>query len=255
MDIKQLGKELYSGLRRHSPEICIGLGITGFITGTVLAVKETPKAVKLLEQKKKELKTKKLPGVEIVKTTWKCYLPTVVIDTISIGCIIFADRQHLRRNAALATAYSLSEQAFSLYKEKVIETIGEKKEQEVRDEVAKERVKRSYSDAPEVAILGGGDTLCYLATTGQKFKGNIEKIRKAEAQLNKALYSDMYVSLNDFYEAIGLSCFTDLGNDIGWNIDSGPIEFEYSSMLDDNDIPMFVISFRIEPRADFRKLY
>lgn len=255
MDIKQLGKELYSGLRQHSPEICIGLGIAGFITGTVLAVRNTPKAVKLLDKKKKELKTKKLPAVEIVKTTWRCYLPTVVIDVVSAGCIIFADRQHIRRNAALATAYSLSEQAFTLYKEKVIETIGEKKEQQVRDEVAKERVRRDYINASDVTVIGGGDTLCYLSTTGQKFKGNIEKIRKAEAKLNNILYSDMYVSLNDFYEAIGLNCFTDLGNDIGWNVDSGPIEFEYSSMLDDNDTPMFVIGFRIEPRADFRNLH
>ena len=179
----------------------------------------------------------------------------MVIDVVSAGCIIFADRQHIRRNAALATAYSLSEQAFTLYKEKVIETIGEKKEQQVRDEVAKERVRRDYINASDVTVIGGGDTLCYLSTTGQKFKGNIEKIRKAEAKLNNILYSDMYVSLNDFYEAIGLNCFTDLGNDIGWNVDGGPVEFEYSSMLDDNDTPMFVIGFRIEPRADFRNLH
>ena len=69
MDIKQIGKDLYSGLKQHSPEICIGLGIAGFITGTVLAVRNTPKAVKLLDKKKKELKNKKMPAVEIVKTT------------------------------------------------------------------------------------------------------------------------------------------------------------------------------------------
>ena len=54
-------------LVKHSPEILTGLGITGMITATVFAVKETPKAMKLIELKKKELKTKELTPIEIVK--------------------------------------------------------------------------------------------------------------------------------------------------------------------------------------------
>lgn len=40
---------------KHSPEILTGLGIAGMITTTVLAVKATPKALVLIEGKKKSL--------------------------------------------------------------------------------------------------------------------------------------------------------------------------------------------------------
>ena len=45
---------------KHSPEILVGLGITGMVTTTVLAVKATPKALMLIEEKKKEEQAEKL---------------------------------------------------------------------------------------------------------------------------------------------------------------------------------------------------
>ncbi len=39
-------------MKKHSPEILTGIGIAGMITTTVMAVKATPKALILLEEKK-----------------------------------------------------------------------------------------------------------------------------------------------------------------------------------------------------------
>ena len=36
---------------KHSPEILTGLGITGMFSMTVMAVKATPKAMRLIEEK------------------------------------------------------------------------------------------------------------------------------------------------------------------------------------------------------------
>ena len=41
-----------STMDKHSPEILTGIGITGMITTTVLAVKATPKALELIEESK-----------------------------------------------------------------------------------------------------------------------------------------------------------------------------------------------------------
>ena len=41
--------------KNHTPEILTGLGTAGMIFTTVLAVKATPKALKLIDEKKKEL--------------------------------------------------------------------------------------------------------------------------------------------------------------------------------------------------------
>ena len=104
-------------------------GIAGMITTTVLAVRSTPKALKLIEEKKKEEGVDKLTPAETVKTAWKCYIPAMVLGATSVGCLVGASRVSLRRNAALATAYKLSETALTEYREQVVETIGEKKEQ------------------------------------------------------------------------------------------------------------------------------
>ena len=51
---------------KHSPEILVGLGITGMVTTTVLAVKATPKALMLIEEKKKEEQVESLTAFETV---------------------------------------------------------------------------------------------------------------------------------------------------------------------------------------------
>ena len=113
------------------------------ITNTVVALKATPKALELINEKKQEYDVDKLKALDVVKTTWKCYVPATVTGSLSIACLIGASSVNFRRNAALATAYRLSETALSEYREKVVETIGEKKEQNIRESVAKEQIKKN----------------------------------------------------------------------------------------------------------------
>ena len=59
--------------QKHSPEILIGIGVTGMITTTLLAVKATPRALDLIALEKEELKVDKLTTVETIRATWKLY--------------------------------------------------------------------------------------------------------------------------------------------------------------------------------------
>ena len=127
---------------KHSPEILTGVGVAGMVTTTVMAVRATPKAIRLLEDEKHRQNTDKLEPIDAVKATWKCYIPAAVTGTVSVACLIGASSVNARRNAALTAAYTLSESTLRDYQKKVVETIGEKKEQTIRDEVAKERLKR-----------------------------------------------------------------------------------------------------------------
>ena len=54
-NISALFKDVKMAMSKHSPEILTGLGIAGMITTTILAVKATPKALELIEDKKEEL--------------------------------------------------------------------------------------------------------------------------------------------------------------------------------------------------------
>ena len=241
-------------ISKHSPEILTGLGIAGFITTTVMAVKATPKAMWLIEEEKDTLEKDKLTVVETVKVAWKPYIPAAITGVSSVACIIGASSVNYKRNAALATAYQVSRAALSEYKEKVVETIGEKKEKQIRDKVAKDKIEKHPASKTEVIITDNGNVLCYDPLSGRYFNSSIEYIRKVVNDLNfRMIGGEMYVSLNEFYNEIGLSDIK-RGDDIGWNISRGQIEVSFSSQLSDDGKPCIVIDYMVDPREDFSKL-
>lgn len=243
-------------MSKHSPEILTGLGIAGMVTTTILAVRATPKAVKLIEKKKEDLRLNpddKLTVAETVKAAWKPYIPAAVTGTVSVACLVGASSVNLRRNAALAAAYHLSETALAEYKEQVVETFGKNKEKKVRDNVDKARVERTPIDDKEVILTGDGDTLCFDYHSGRYFKTSIDKLKKIENILNAKLLREDYISLNDFYDELGLS-FTRVGDDLGWHVTKGLIEFSFSSQLV-NDTPCLVLNYNVAPQHDYSRLY
>ena len=253
---KEIAKSFLSfktAIKKHSPEILTGIGIAGMITTTVMAVRATPKALILIEERKKEIGVEKLEAVDVVKTTWLCYIPAAVTGTLSIACLIGASSVNARRNAALATAYTLSESALKDYQGKVVEMFGEKKNEAVKDAIAKDKVEKNPVVTREVIITEKGNTLCYDVHSGRYFKSDIDKIKKAVGELNRQMLDDMYVSLNDFYYEIGLDSIK-LGDELGWNIDSGYIDVSFSSQLASDDTPCLVIDYNVAPRYDYRRL-
>lgn len=236
---------------KHSPEILTGIGIAGMLTTTVMAVRVTPKALELINGEK-ELRNEPLTKVEIVKVAWKCYIPAAITGTASIACLIGANSVNTKRNAALVTAYKLSESAFSEYQEKVVETIGEKKEKEVKDKIAKERIEKDPVERHEVIFTDKGDTLCYDVISGRYFRSDVDKIRKIENFLNKRMLDESYISLNDFYYELGLNGTT-VGEQIGWNVEDGLIEMDFSAQLSKDDMPCIVVNFKNAPRYDYEK--
>lgn len=252
-DVSRMLNNVKTTLSKRSPEILTGIGIAGMFTTTVLAVTATPKAIKLIEEQKETLDVDKLTVMETVKTTWKCYIPAATTAVASSVCLIGANSVHSKRNAALATAYKLSETALTKYREKVIETIGENKERTVREKVAKDKIDNDPVSKTEVFITERGNTLCYDAVSGRYFKSDIERIKSAVNTLNKQMLTEMYVSLNEFYDELGLSP-TNLGDKLGWKLDKGLIELDFSSQIADDGTPCIVVDYRVTPDYDYDKL-
>lgn len=252
-NLTALAKNARTSLVKHSPEILAGIGIAGMITTTVLAVKATPKALKILEEEKKVTKQDKIPAKDVVKLTWKCYLPAVATGAASVACLVGASSAHLRRNAALATAYKLSETAFAEYKSSVVETIGEKKEKAIKEKVADKQMEKNPASKNEVFVTSkGGTTLCYDPLSGRYFKSSIEKIQRAVNDLNRQMLTAMfgYISVNDFYDEIGLD-HTVVGDDLGWNVDKGLIDISFTTRIADNDEPAIVLDYLVEPKYGY----
>lgn len=136
------------------------------------------------------------------------------------------------------------------YQAKVIEAIGEKKEQGIRDSIDKDKVDKNPTKNSEIIITQKGNTLCFDPLSGRYFQSDIDIIRRAEIEMNRRLIHEMYVSLNDFYYEIGLKG-TKIGSELGWNIDRGYVELNFSSQLTDDGRPCLVINYNLSPRSDF----
>lgn len=257
-------------MSQRSPEILTAIGITGMISTTVLAVRATPKALQLIEEAKRKQnralldeaealghekcqQIDRLKPIETVKVAWKPYIPAVITGTFSVACLIGATSVNNRRNAALATAYKLSEKAFTEYKEKVVETLGEKKEKLVQEKVHQGRVEQNPVSTSSVIVTGRGKTLCYEYYSGRYFESDIEEIRKAVNTVNRRMYYDVHVSLSEFYDELDLE-HTAISDSVGWNLDTGFIEINFSSHIADDGRPCIVVNYDTPPRYDFDRL-
>lgn len=249
--LAKLIKSAKMTMTRHSPEILTGVGIAGMITSTVLAVKATPKAIRLIDAAKEEAEVDKLTPVETVRVAWKCYIPAAVTGVASVACLIGASSQNIKRNAALATAYKLSEKALAEYREQVVETVGEKKEQSIREKIAQKQIDNVPVSTSEIYITGTGDTLCLDPLNDRLFKSNIDKIRKAENMLNKEMIHGLhgYVSLNEFYNELGLKS-VETGELLGWNTDH-LIDLNITAGLTEDEEPCLVIGHYNPPKYKY----
>ena len=271
-DVTKYFKMMKQFAKKRSPEILTGIGIAGMITTTVLAVKATPKALQLIEEEKDRRTDKILEGmspnedencwqvvklkpIEVVKVAWKPYIPVALLGASSVACLIGANSVHARRQAALYSAYKLSETAFTEYRDKVLETVGEETEKEVRDKIAKDKVEKNPASKTEIYMTGKGESLFYDPISDRHFMSDIETIRKIVNDLNYAMGygSEMYVSLSQLYDELGLK-HTSISDNIGWNIRDGLIEPDFSSQIDEGK-PCIVLDWLKVPSYNFDSNY
>lgn len=263
VNVKPFVKACKVGLTKNAPTILIMTGITAMASSTYWAVKATPKALALKEkaevEKNKKAGTFKgdkvndwipLTKVEIVQTCWRCYAPAFITGVLGAACLIGANSMNLRKNAALAAAYALSETNFKEYREKTLEEVGEKKEEKIRNAVAEEKITKNPVNTSTVLETGNGDTLCYDAICGRYFKSSIEKLKSALNELNMELVQDGYVSLHQYYDLIGLPDGM-LGDDLGWSINDhhSTVQLDLSAQLtkDEAQTPCMVVAFKYGP--------
>lgn len=253
LNVSALSKNARSFLKKHGPEICTGLGIAFMVGSGVLAAVATPKVIRLIKEKKEEKETNSLSPLEIIKTAGPCYIPAVLSAAVGVSLLIGAGAESLRRTNALATMYSLSEKTLTKYKEKVVETVGDKKATEIKDAVSKDIIKEHPVRSSEVVVVEKGGTLCRERPCGRYFTMNIDKLRVIMREFNNEVRKYDSASLNDFYYKINLNP-TDLGGRFGWNssdIDGTDIELIFSSQLDDDYNPCLEFEFSPAPRYEF----
>lgn len=210
------------------------VGATGVITTAILAIKGTIKAVKLCEEKQV------YGAKEIIKTVWKCYIPTVGVVILTTAAILYNGKINAKKIAVLTSAYSGATEALKKVEEKMTEQIGPKKTQKAIDEaegaMAQQQAPQRQTD---IIATGQGKQLFFCATTGQWFYSDWNGVQLAEQKFQKVFEKQCsswgareVVLLSEAQEALGLPV-TDMGEYMGWLTDD---------FLDTNDAVHFTVS-------------
>lgn len=159
-------------LKRHSSTILTVIGAIGVGATAVIAVKDTPKALQILEEAKQE-KGEDLTVKEKIVTAGPVYIPAIAVGVSTIACIFGANTLNKRNQAALMSAYALLDQSYKDYKRKVSDIYGKDADKKIIEEVAKEELEPRDSiddtdDSNVVTIFDG--------TTMRSFESVLDRI-------------------------------------------------------------------------------
>ena len=176
-------------LKRNSSSILTGIGAAGVVVTSIMAVKATPKAINIIREAKEE-KGEDLTVIETVRAAGPIYIPAIISGASTIACIFGANILNKRSQAALASAYAFLDNSYKEYKNKVSELYGDDANNNIREEIAKDKYKdysKSFTDDKQ---------LYFDEYSGRYFQSTPEDIQKAEYDLNRTLSIDDVARLN-----------------------------------------------------------
>ena len=245
MNLTVLGRTAQKFAVDNSPQILTAVGVVGVVSTALLTGKAAYRAGQLIADSAPEPYA--LDPREKFELTWKLFIPAAGSGLLTISAIVAGSHISASRAAGLAAAFTISERAFDEYRDKIVQKMGPKKEQEARDEIAQERVQKNNDSS--LIVVSGTDVICYDMYSDRYFTGSMEALKQAQNNLNHRMLSDGYASLSDFYELIGLPP-TQFSDQIGWVSDE-LLELSFSTVLSPEQRPCLAVSFRAEPNRRF----
>lgn len=241
-------------LKKHSPEILVGVGIVGTVTATVMACKATTKAGDILEEHNTQMDAintvvemgredyteevhKKDTAIVYTQTAIKfakLYGPSIALGVLSIGCIVYSHNILNKRNAALAAAYATIDRGFKDYRGRVIERFGKELDRELKYNIKAQEFERTEIDEKgketvvkeTVNVADDPNTYSdYARFFDDGCEGwskdpeqNLCFLKCQQSYANEKLKSQGYLFLNDVYKMLGIPV-TKAGQCVGWIYD------------------------------------
>ena len=230
---------------KTNPKLLIVVGIGGFITTAILTGKATIKANELINSKKEEMHVDSLEPKDVIKITYKCFIPPMVSGILSTACILGANSIHAKRTAALATAYQVAQVGIKEYKDSVVELIGEEKEKQVTKRAVEKKVsemEKSEKQSYDTELNKNDLVLCYDVFAGRGFYSNKNKIMAAVNEVNSRIYHENSARLNYFYECAGAKP-NKLGELMGWNTSFRRISVDIYGDVTKEGVPYLAVEF------------
>ena len=229
--------------------ITAGVGFTGSIIETARA---TVKAVRHTDRVEKDRGTK-LTGSELVGENWHFYISSILLWIGSIMSLCFSAKGYKKSIKSLAALYAASESARKNIEEQAREALGDRKYEELQDDVAQKTLEKNPVRETGILATGHGEHLCFDSLTGRYFRCNIDWIKRAVNNFNNRIcvqkcgysYDDLFDEISPSFDP------TIFGRNVGWGPNRGVADIRYSSKIASNGEPCLVMQYRLPPYADF----
>lgn len=211
-----------SFIRKHISTVLCVIATAGIAATAILTAKATPKAMKLIEEAKKE--KKELSKADTVIAAAPAYIPAIVSGVMTAACIFGANALSIKQQASLMSAYGILHANYGKYTGKVKEMLGVKTHHDILDAIAIEKVNEdSCVYVPDImgpSYLGGSELdkekrLFYDSYSDRYFETTLGRVLEAEYHLNRNFALGADVTINDFYLFLGIDKI-DGGDDVGW---------------------------------------
>lgn len=248
-------------LRKHSPEILMGVGIVGIVGSTVLACKATLKLEEVLYDAQHTLDTidrtledemyegrygeedaKKDKTIVYAKTAvelGKMYAPAISLGVVSVACLVGSHSIMKRRNVAVVAAYKAVEESFANYRRRVVEEFGKDKDEEYRYGIIRteETVTETDENGKKTKVKKTVDTLDpnHISQYARFFdegcsnwsktpEYNMIFLKAQQNYANDLLKARGHVFLNEVYDMLGMER-SQAGAVVGWVLDKDSDNF------------------------------
>lgn len=233
-----------------------GVCVTAYFTH-----RSTLKAEEIIKNKKLNKEDKK----EVVKETYKVYIPAIVSGGVTIFCIASNMIINKQIQAGLIAAGGLLAKNHQKVLDKIKDVYGQEALDTIKNDIAVENLGEKENiveenDAPEIratgfftpTYLGKDDSadkqLFYDSFSDRWFRARLSEVISAEYHLNRNFVLSGCATLVNFYDFLGLEVFN-VDAFLGWQVDDDMyfIDFDNEECTDEGGNKYYYISATVTP--------
>lgn len=243
--------------KKNSPQLMVGAGVVGMVGTVVLASKATLKVEEIVDDAKEKLeminqvqmnpedyaeyhtddaqKDKTIIYIQSAIKFGKLYAPSIILGTVSILSIVGGHRILQKRNVALGAAYKVVDSSFRKYRSKVVEELGQEKDDWFRHGIKKEKIEVTETDdkgktkvvKKDANVINPNDISMYARFFDDGNKNwkktpeyNLIFLKSQQNYANDLLLSRGHIFLNEVYDMLGMDR-SQAGAIVGWVLGEG----------------------------------
>ena len=256
LDVEEAEEETSNVMEQVAKDYLSGLTAKQTAEKYGITVADVKTMVRMYKKQKRQPKPGKLSKWEVVKVTATLYIPAVLMILCGIICVIISNKVSIDRTMAAIAACELSGSALKEYQDKTVEKFGDKADKEIKEEVAKDKIKQNPPENNQVIITGQGDFLCYEPISKQYIKSTTNAVRGAVYNIRDALSEDGWCSVNDYLNWLHAEEMP-YGDDIGWSATTpNETKVEFNPVYDradpEDDTPCLVINVYPLPENKYK---